>query len=434
MKCYHCNAELKENAKFCRHCGAEIVIFCTECGKMLEKDAKFCPDCGTKVVQDEEKKNTTILPTVGEIALKAGEKVMEKVAGNISDTHLEEVRNAAPTQVDTSVRTETPASSTQGGGTGGGVTQNVKREPVSIHEAVEELTPAENVETPIEAVETPVAVEEVTTQASTAPNKRSGSVGTMQAEVPVETPTATPAPAKKSGASKLIKTGAEIGDGLIVDGTKTAVKGAVSALSTAKKVAIVAAVAAFVIGAATACLNFFVPAPDDTVDKLASSVEELDYDKMLSCFDSKTEKQVRAVVSLTGNIVGSLTGIDMDLNDLLTLAPTLAPYVEIPDLGIVDTEVILYADCSEKEIVEYCFAAYFDAPIPTGYLSDNEIVSFLMEYKITLPGLEKLIAKTAIVKITFENGEVGYLPLVNEGWGDWRIPADEFAHYLEILN
>ena len=434
MKCYNCNTELSEKAQFCGHCGTKVGIFCTACGEKLEMDTKFCPICGAKVEKpQEEEKKTTVLPTVGEIALETTKKVMEKVAGDISDTHLEEVRNAAPTQVDASVRTDTPASSTQGSGSSGGATQNMKREPVSIRETVQENAPAEAVETPVEVEEIPVEVEDVSAQASPAQRKRSGSVGTMQTEAPVETPTAAPAPAKKSGASQIIKTGADIGGELINQGTKTAIKGAAGALSTAKKVAIAAAVVAFVIGAVAACLNFFVPAPDDTVDKLVSSVEELDYDKMLSCFDSKTEKQVRAVMNLTGNIVGSLTGIDMDLNDLLTLAPTLAPYLEIPDLGIADAEVVLYADCSEKEIMQYCITANNGGSIPTGYLSDNEIVSFLMEYKITLPGLEKLIAKTAIVKITLENGEVGYLPLVNEGWGDWRIPIMDMAMSSEGL-
>ena len=213
-----------------------------------------------------------------------------------------------------------------------------------------------------------------------------------------------------------------------------AVAGVKKTVSTGKKIAIAAAVVAFVIGAIAACLNFFVPAPHETVDKLVSSVEELDYDKMLSCFDSTTEKQIRAVMGLAGDLMGSLTGISMDLEDLMALAPSMADYLEIPDLGIVSAETVLYADCSEKKIMEYCVTANNGGEIPSGYLADNEIVSFLMEYKIALPGLENLIAKTAIVKITLDSGDVGYLPLVNEGWGDWRIPIMDLATSLEGLS
>ena len=220
----------------------------------------------------------------------------------------------------------------------------------------------------------------------------------------------------------MVNTGSDIAKKIVKGGVDTAINGAKKAGKTAQKVAIAAAVVAFVIGAAAACLNFFVPAPDNTVNDLVVSVEELDYDKMLSCFDSKTEKQIRAVMGITGDLVGSLTGISVDLEDLMDLAPSMAPYLEVPELGIASAETVLYADCSEKKIMEYCMTANNGGSIPTGYLSDNEIVSFLMEYKITLPGLENLIAKTAIVKITLENGEVGYFPLINEGWGDWRIP------------
>lgn len=206
-----------------------------------------------------------------------------------------------------------------------------------------------------------------------------------------------------------------------------AVAGAKKAGSVAKTLAIWAAVLAFVLGAATACLNFFVDAPEETVEKLITSVEELNYDDMLSCFDSTTEKQIRAIMGITGDLMGSLTGISIDLEDLMAFAPSMAPYLEIPDLGIAKAETVLYADCSKAKIMQYCTTANSGGTIPTGYLSDNAIINFLQEYNITLPGLENLIAETAIVKITLTSGDVGYLPLINEGWGDWRIPIMDMA-------
>lgn len=449
MKCYNCNAELAPNAKFCRHCGKEILTFCIECGLPLEKGAKFCTGCGTKVEEiKEEEKKSDILPTVGDLALEMTEKVLEKVEGNNHSTHFEEMRNAKPAQVETPARSEMPAkpqSSTHSDGSAGGAGQKIRRASASVRDAAKKQAQAEAAEAPVAA---PVEAEEISAQpqGSVSVGKRSAS--RTPAEAPAVAPTPQPAPVQPqtsapqippvtphtSVAPELVKTGAGIGTKIIEKTTEGAIDGAKKTVSTAKKVAIVAAVAAFVIGAAAACLNFFVPAPDDTVNNLVEATEELDYDKLLGCFDSKTEKQIRAVMGITGDLFGSLTGISVDLEDMMDLAPSMAPYLEIPDLGIASAETILYADCSEKKIMEYCITANNGGSIPTGYLADNEIVSFLMEYKISLPGLENLIAKTAIVKVTLESGEVGYFPLVNEGWGDWRIPIMDMATSLEGLS
>lgn len=453
MKCYHCNAELAPNAKFCRHCGKKIVTFCSECGLELEEGAKFCTGCGAKVEEiAEEKKKTDILPTMEEIALDMTEKVLEKVEGDNHSTHIEEMRNAKPAQVEAPARSEMPAkpqSSTHSDGSAGGAGQKIRRSSASVRDAAAQQAKAgadqAPVAAPVEPAQAPAyASTQTPVQTQSTPVREQAPVQTAQPAVspqpvaptpqaaPVQTPVQAPIapPVKPSVVPPLVNTGADLTKKLIAETTDTAIKGAIKAGSTAKKVAIIAAVFAFLIGAAAACLNFFVPAPDDTVNNLVTSVEELDCDKMLGCFDSKTEKQIRAAMGLTGELFGSLTGISIDLEDLMAFAPSMAPYLEIPDLGIASAETILYADCSKNKIMQYCTTANNGGSIPTGYLSDNEIVSFLMEYKISLPGLENLIAETAIVKITLENGEVGYFPLINEGWGDWRIPMMDMAGTL----
>ena len=448
MKCYHCNAELTPNAKFCRHCGKEILTFCTECGKQLEKGAKFCTGCGAKVEEiKEEEKKTDNLPSIEEIALDMAEKVLEEMAGDDHSTHFEEIYNASPAQMETPACSEMPAkpqSSVHSDGSAGGAGQKIRRSSASVRDAAPQQAEAavsgEPVAAPAEPVQTaaPTQVQAQAPQQNTAVPAQGAPVQAQaqtQIQAPIQTsaqipPAAPPAPV----APELVKTGAGIGSKIIEKTTEGAIEGAKKATSTAKKIAIGAAVVAFIIGAAAACLNFFVPAPDETVDKLVASVEELDYDKMLSCFDSKTEKQIRAVMGITGDLMGSLTGISVDLEDMMALAPSMAPYLEVPDLGIASAETILYADCSEKKIMQYCITANNGGSIPTGYLADNEIVSFLMEYNIALPGLENLIAKTAIVKITLESGDVGFFPLVNEGWGDWRIPIMDMATSLEGLS
>ena len=139
-------------------------------------------------------------------------------------------------------------------------------------------------------------------------------------------------------------------------------------------------------------------------------------------------------MGVSGDLFGSLTGISVDFEDLMTLMPSIAPDMETPDLGITEVETILYADCSQAKLMDYCNTANSGNNIPNGYLSDNSIVSFLQEYNISIPGLENLIAETAVVKLSLSSGEVYYLPLINEGTGDWRILVQELLSELEGLN
>lgn len=196
-----------------------------------------------------------------------------------------------------------------------------------------------------------------------------------------------------------------------------------SAGKIAKRIAIWTAVVAFVIGLATACLSYFVSSPEDTVEELFSAIEDFDYEAMLGCMDSKTESQFKAILGISGDLFGSITGIGLDFEDLLALAPSLAPStgLDMPDMGDYEVETVLYTDYSAQKIQQICEQANNGEPIESGYLSDNEIISFLHKYHITLPGLENLLAKTAIVKVIDDSGIAGYLPMVNEGYGDWRI-------------
>lgn len=484
MKCYHCNAELTPGAKFCYHCGKKVTTFCSECGAELENGASFCTSCGTKIQvikPEEEEKKTDILPDVGELAIETTKTFLEQLEENNHSTHRDDIRNAHPAQGETPARAEAPAkpSSTHTDGSGGGAGQKIRRSSASVREAAaqrSETTHSQVAPAPAEVTQNREVFTEqapVHTPASTAtpaqspaytpaaPAQQAPTAASTAAPAPVQTaaaqqaaaapapmqappvqtsvqpqaaPTAPHIPATPvssaasaaSVASGVAHTAGSAAAGLAAEVAHTAgavaVAGAKKATSTAKTIAIWVAVVAFVIGAVTACLSFFVSAPEDTVEKLITSVEELKYDDMLSCFDSTTEKQIRAVMGITGDLMGSLTGISMDLEDMMALAPSLAPYMEIPDLGIASAETVLYADCSKHKLMQYCETANAGGSIPTGYLSENEIISFLMENNISLPGLENLIAEVAVVKITLKTGEVGYLPLINEGWGDWRIP------------
>ena len=43
--CPHCGNPNDDEAKFCRHCGAELLVVCPHCGEKV-KDGKFCDKCG----------------------------------------------------------------------------------------------------------------------------------------------------------------------------------------------------------------------------------------------------------------------------------------------------------------------------------------------------------------------------------------------------
>ena len=259
----------------------------------------------------------------------------------------------------------------------------------------------------------------------------------VQPQAPVQTPVHTPVQPQQvvnpvvNTATHVASAGAQLGAEVIRTTGKVAAEGVKKTVSTGKKLAILAAVVVFIIGALTACLNFFVSAPEDAVNDFFASMEELDYEKMLGCLDKKTESTIRAAMGITGDLLGSFTGISIDLEDVMAFGPSMAPIMDTPDMGIASVETVFYSDCSQKKMIDYCIRANEGQSIPDGYDSDNAIISFLDEYNLTLPGLENLIAQSALVKLTLETGEVMYLPLINEGWGDWRIPLMDLSVALE---
>ena len=51
QKCPDCDKRISKKARYCPHCGHQIVVFlqCAECGKNLPPSAKFCSRCGNAV-------------------------------------------------------------------------------------------------------------------------------------------------------------------------------------------------------------------------------------------------------------------------------------------------------------------------------------------------------------------------------------------------
>lgn len=52
MKCPKCTFENREEAKFCKECGAKLELACLECGTVYEPGSKFCDECGLNFDQN----------------------------------------------------------------------------------------------------------------------------------------------------------------------------------------------------------------------------------------------------------------------------------------------------------------------------------------------------------------------------------------------
>lgn len=53
-QCPSCGNPVREGARFCDSCGADLAPACAECGAALRPGAKFCDNCGAPVVAEGE--------------------------------------------------------------------------------------------------------------------------------------------------------------------------------------------------------------------------------------------------------------------------------------------------------------------------------------------------------------------------------------------
>lgn len=231
---------------------------------------------------------------------------------------------------------------------------------------------------------------------------------------------------------------APVASGAAAMGTQVAAAAAVGAakagMSVGKKLLIFTMVLGLLVGAFSAYVAVFVGSPEDTTREFFDAAQSLDFDSMLSCMDPGTEKQIRAMLNLTGSLMGSLTGIDLDLEALASLAPSLVPFVDMDQqIQILSVETMLYSDDSINALfqqIAHMSQAELEAFLEEhnqsngNYMSSNAVTEFLSKNNLIIPGIAKLTAKSALVKAEVRmNGdtETLYLPMQNEGFGDWRI-------------
>jgi class 3 adenylate cyclase/tetratricopeptide (TPR) repeat protein len=58
MQCPECRFENRENANYCKECGAKLELVCSGCGTVYEIGSKFCDECGYSLAQDSQIRNT----------------------------------------------------------------------------------------------------------------------------------------------------------------------------------------------------------------------------------------------------------------------------------------------------------------------------------------------------------------------------------------
>ena len=85
MRCFNCHSVIDSDAKFCPHCGKELLLICPKCGKANDPTSSFCKYCGTKLGEEKEEKPVVEKkPVVDEETRKRRREVANYVLSIIS--------------------------------------------------------------------------------------------------------------------------------------------------------------------------------------------------------------------------------------------------------------------------------------------------------------------------------------------------------------
>ena len=63
MKCINCNHQNRDNAIYCKECGAKLELICPNCGNKLDIESKFCDKCGKSLTKQNQKPETPRITT-----------------------------------------------------------------------------------------------------------------------------------------------------------------------------------------------------------------------------------------------------------------------------------------------------------------------------------------------------------------------------------
>jgi chemotaxis protein MotB len=102
MKCSKCQEENREDAKFCKECGAELEFACSQCGAVHQLKSKFCDECGYQLDQkikadkpapshDVERKHITVLFLIFPVTQPCPKSSIRRKFGTRNQTCSEEI-------------------------------------------------------------------------------------------------------------------------------------------------------------------------------------------------------------------------------------------------------------------------------------------------------------------------------------------------------
>ncbi len=85
MQCPSCNYLNREKSRFCKECGAKLVLVCPKCGNKLDLEAKFCDECGynLKLPAEAEEKPSLVEKVTEEFQDKALRHIPKNLAEKI---------------------------------------------------------------------------------------------------------------------------------------------------------------------------------------------------------------------------------------------------------------------------------------------------------------------------------------------------------------
>lgn len=148
-------------------------------------------------------------------------------------------------------------------------------------------------------------------------------------------------------------------------------------------------------------LKQFSSSPERTVESFFAAYNTSDINGMVACMEPQTEQLVQGGTGIASSLFGAITGVDLDLGDLIDLMPLFAntefDYTE--EIFISDIHVISYTP-----------------------IVDSEVITLLIDF---MPDLVNVLAKDAVVGFRINGTDVTAQLEVNFYGNDgWRIPLD----------
>lgn len=196
-----------------------------------------------------------------------------------------------------------------------------------------------------------------------------------------------------------------------------------------KVVLVVVIILALFVGGFCIYLQFFVPKPEKTIENFMKAIEEEEINDLIECCDPKVKKFFDSMLGLGGDLLGSLTKISVDLQDLLTVVS----FLDISDdeegilgeaMSISDLRVVCYSDYSAKKLQKMIdeMSESEINELSGKYLSNGSFYKTLHDAHLMLPKMENLGAKSCLI-VFYEEGsvEANYAVLGNYGSKGWRI-------------